>query len=263
MDLLQALILGIIQGLTEFLPVSSSGHLEIGKVLLGVEVKESLNFSVAVHGATVLSTIVVFWKDIVTLIKGLFKFKWNEETRFIALIIVSMVPVGIVGVFFKDSVENLFNGKLLLVGFMLLVTATLLTLSMVIKHKSEKELTFFDALIIGIAQAVAVLPGLSRSGATIATGLILGKPRTEVARFSFLMVLIPILGANFLDIISGDLTSEVSVGFLPILVGAIAAFVVGLFACKFMIRLISQKRLTWFAVYCALVGLVAITFSII
>lgn len=263
MDLLQALILGIIQGLTEFLPVSSSGHLEIGKVLLGVEVKESLNFSVAVHGATVLSTIVVFWKDIVTLVKGLFKFKWNEETRFIALIVVSMIPVGIVGVFFKDSVESLFNGKLLFVGFMLLVTATLLALSMIIKPKKEKELTFFDALVIGIAQAVAVLPGLSRSGATIATGLMLGKRRTEVAKFSFLMVLIPILGANFLDIVTGDLTSEASVGFLPILVGFIAAFIVGLFACKFMIRLISQKRLTWFAVYCAVVALIAITFSII
>ncbi|MFA5647408.1 MAG: undecaprenyl-diphosphate phosphatase [Bacteroidales bacterium] len=263
MDLLQALILGIIQGLTEFLPVSSSGHLEIGKVLLGVEVKESLNFSVAVHGATVLSTIVVFWKDIVTLIKGLFKFKWNEETRFIALIFVSMIPVGIVGVFFKDSVESLFNGKLLFVGFMLLITATLLTLSMIIKPKSEKDLTFFDAFIIGIAQAVAVLPGLSRSGATIATGLMLGKRRTEVAKFSFLMVLIPILGANFLDIVTGDLTSEASVGFLPILVGFIAAFIVGLFACKFMIRLISQKRLTWFAVYCAVVAVIAITFSVI
>lgn len=262
MDLLQALILGIIQGLTEFLPVSSSGHLEIGKVLLGVEVKESLNFSVAVHGATVLSTIVVFWKDIVTLVKGLFRFRWNEETRFIALIAVSMVPVGIVGVFFKDSVESLFTGNLMLVGFMLLITAVLLGLSMIIKHKQEKELKFFDAFVIGIAQAVAVIPGISRSGATIATGLMLGKRRSDVARFSFLMVLIPILGANFLDIVSGDLTSDTSVGLMPILVGFIAAFTVGLFACKFMIRLINQKRLTWFAVYCAAVALLAIIFSI-
>ena len=262
MDLLQALILGIIQGLTEFLPVSSSGHLEISKVLLGVEVKESLNFSVAVHGATVLSTIVVFWKDIVALLKGLFKFKWNEETRFVALIFVSMIPVGIVGVFFKDSVESLFNGNLILVGFMLLVTATLLGLSMIIKHKREKDLNFFDALIIGIAQAIAVLPGISRSGATIATGLMLGKRRADVARFSFLMVLVPILGANFLDIVSGDLTSDTSIGILPILVGFVGAFSVGLFACKFMIRLINQKRLTWFAVYCAVVAVIAITFSI-
>ena len=204
MDLLQALILGIIQGLTEFLPVSSSGHLEIGKVLLGVDVEESLSFSIAVHGATVFSTILVFRKDIVILLKGLFRFQWNEETRFIAMILLSMIPVGLVGVFFKDSVESLFTGNLLLVGSMLLITATLLALSMAIKNKREKEIGFFDALIIGVAQAFAVLPGISRAGATIATGLMLGKKRPEVARFSFLMVLLPILGANLLDIVKGD-----------------------------------------------------------
>jgi undecaprenyl-diphosphatase len=258
MDIIQALILGIIQGLTEFLPVSSSGHLEIGKVLLGVELKESLSFSIAVHGATVLSTIVVFRNDIANLIKGLFKFKWNEETRFVALILFSMIPVGIVGVFFKDTAENLFNGNLLLVGFMLLITAGLLTLSMVIKHNQEKEITFFDALIIGIAQAVAVIPGISRSGATIATGLMLGKPRSEVARFSFLMVLIPILGANFLDIIKGDFSSDAGAGTLAIIVGFISAFVVGFFACKFMISLIKKKKLIWFAIYCTIVGVISI-----
>lgn len=258
MDVIQALILGIIQGLTEFLPVSSSGHLEIGKVLLGVDVEESLSFSVAVHGATVLSTIVVFWKDIVALTKGLFKFRWNEETKFIALIAVSIIPVGIVAVFFKDSVENLFSGKILLVGFMLLVTAILLTLSTVIKHKKEKDITFRDALIIGVAQAVAVIPGISRSGATIATGLMLGKRRPEVARFSFLMVLIPILGANFLDIISGSFSSEAGAGALPIVVGFVSAFVVGVFACKIMIKLINQNRLIWFALYCAVVAIIAI-----
>lgn len=263
MDFIQALILGIIQGLTEFLPVSSSGHLEIGKVLLGVEVKESLSFSVAVHGATVLSTIVVFWKDIISLFKGLFQFKWNEETRFVFLILVSMIPVGIVGVFFKDKVEAFFDGNLLVVGFMLLITAILLTLSMVIKHKQERDLNFFDALVIGIAQAFAVLPGISRSGATIATGLMLGKRRSDVARFSFLMVLIPILGANFMDVISGDFSSEAGVGIMPIIVGFVAAFVVGLFACKLMISLIKQKRLIWFAIYCAVVGSIAITTYII
>lgn len=262
MDIIQALILGIIQGLTEFLPVSSSGHLEIAKILLNVEVKETLSFSVAVHGATVLSTIVVFWKDIVTITKGLFKFRWNEETKFVAFIIISMIPVGLVGAFFKDSVEELFNGNILLVGLMLLVTAVLLTLSMVIKHKKEKEITFRDAFIIGIAQAVAVIPGISRSGATIATGLMLGKRRPEVARFSFLMVLIPILGANFLDIISGSFSSDAGVGTLPIIVGFVSAFVVGLFACKIMIKLINQKRLIWFALYCAVVAIIAITSSI-
>ncbi|MDD2195726.1 MAG: undecaprenyl-diphosphate phosphatase [Bacteroidales bacterium] len=258
MDVIQALILGIIQGLTEFLPVSSSGHLEIGKVLLGVDVEESLSFSVAVHGATVLSTIVVFWKDIVSLIKGFFKFRWNEETKFIALIAVSMIPVGIVGVFFKDSVESLFSGKILLVGFMLLVTAILLTLATVIKRKRETDITFRDALIIGVAQAIAVIPGISRSGATIATGLMLGKRRPEVARFSFLMVLIPILGANFLDIMSGSFSSEAGAGVLPIFVGFISAFVVGVFACKIMIKLINQNRLIWFALYCVVVATIAI-----
>lgn len=258
MDVIQALILGIIQGLTEFLPVSSSGHLEIGKVLLGVDVEESLSFSVAVHGATVLSTIVVFWKDIVSLIKGFFKFRWNEETKFIALIAVSMIPVGIVGVFFKDSVESLFSGKILLVGFMLLVTAILLTLATVIKRKRETDITFRDALIIGVAQAIAVIPGISRSGATIATGLMLGKRRPEVARFSFLMVLIPILGANFLDIMSDSFSSEAGAGVLPIFVGFISAFVVGVFACKIMIKLINQNRLIWFALYCVVVATIAI-----
>lgn len=262
MSFLQALILGIIQGLTEFLPVSSSGHLEIGKVLLGVDVEESLSFSVAVHGATVLSTIVVFWKDIVTLFKGLFKFQWNWETKYVTLIVFSMIPVGIVGVFFKDSVETLFSGHILLVGLMLLVTAILLALSMVIKHKSEKEIGFVDAFIMGLAQAVAVIPGISRSGATIATGLMLGNRRPEVARFSFLMVLIPILGANFLDIVGGNFSSEASAGTMAIIVGFIAAFVVGVFACKAMIKLVTQNRLIWFALYCAVVALVAIGWSL-
>jgi undecaprenyl-diphosphatase len=258
MDILQALILGIIQGLTEFLPVSSSGHLEIGKVLLGVNVEETLSFSIAVHGATVLSTIAVFRKDIASIVAGLFRFSWNEETRMVAMIIFSMIPVAIVGVFFKDHVEAMFTGNLLLVGSMLLVTAMLLLLSTVIKHKKEKPINFFDAFIIGIAQAVAVIPGISRAGATIATGLMLGKNKAEVARFSFLMVLIPILGANFLDILKGDFSSEAATGMLPLIVGFIAAFFVGYLACSWMVSLIKKGKLLWFAIYCAVVGLISI-----
>jgi undecaprenyl-diphosphatase len=258
MDILQALILGIIQGLTEFLPVSSSGHLEIGKVLLGVNVEETLSFSIAVHGATVLSTIVVFRNDIVSIIKGLLRFAWNEETRLVAMIVFSMLPVAIVGVFFKDQVETLFTGNLLLVGSMLLVTATLLALSSLITHKKEKPIGFFDALVIGVAQAVAVIPGISRAGATIATGLMLGKNKPEVARFSFLMVLIPILGANLLDIAKGDFSSDAGTSFLPLIVGFIAAFIVGFLACKWMVSLIKRGKLFWFAIYCTVVGLVSI-----
>jgi undecaprenyl-diphosphatase len=263
MNFLQALILGIIQGLTEFLPVSSSGHLEIGKVLLGVEVTESLAFSVAVHGATVLSTIVVFRKDIISLIVGVLKFKWNQETRFTMMIMLSLIPVVIVGLFFKEEVESLFNGNLLLVGSMLLITALLLALPYLIKHRQERSIGFLDALIIGIAQAFAVIPGISRSGATIATGLMLGNRRPEVARFSFLMVLIPIIGANFLDLIKGDFSSGAGVGIPAIIVGSIAAFVFGFIACRWMISLINRGKLIWFAVYCAIVGLMSILFVIL
>ncbi len=258
MDLLQALILGIIQGLTEFLPVSSSGHIEIGKVLLGVNAEESLAFTVAVHGATVLSTIVVFRDDIAKIIGGVFKFQWNSESQFAVNIFLSLLPVAIVGVFFKDKVEALFTGNLLLVGSMLLITATLLGLTMIIKHKQEKPIGLKDALIIGIAQAFAVIPGISRSGATIATGLILGKNKAEVARFSFLMVLIPILGANFLDIVKGDYTSDAGVGVWAIVVGFISAFAFGYIACRWMISLVKRGKLLWFAIYCSLVGLTSI-----
>jgi undecaprenyl-diphosphatase len=263
MDLLHALILGIIQGLTEFLPVSSSGHLEIGKVLLGVEIEESLSFSVAVHGATMLSTLVVFRKDIAQIITGVLKFKWNTEMRFAVMILISMIPVGLVGIFFKDSVETLFNGNMLLVGCMLLVTATLLGLSTIIKHNNEKPIGFFDSLIIGVAQAFAVLPGISRSGATIATGLMLGNSKPEVARFSFLMVLLPILGANMLDILKGDFASEVGAGIPAIAIGFVAAFVVGFLACTWMISLVKKGKLIWFAAYCALAGSVAILSQIL
>lgn len=261
MSLIEAIILGVIQGLTEFLPVSSSGHLEIGKVLLGVDVEESLSFTVAVHGATVLSTIVVFWSEILSILKGVFKFRWNTETHFASLIIISMIPVGIVGVFLKDRVESLFTGNLLLVGFMLLITSSLLAISMYVKHKTERPIGYLDALIIGIAQAFAVIPGISRSGATISTGILLGKNKSEVASFSFLMVLIPIIGANLIDLLKGDFSSGASVSAAPIIAGFIAAFVAGFAACKWMVALIKRGKLIWFSIYCLVVGLVSIISS--
>lgn len=261
MDWIEALILGIIQGLTEFLPVSSSGHLEIGKNLFGIHSEESIYFTIAVHGATVLSTIVVFWKDIIGLFKGLFQFKWNEETKYIAKIIVSMIPVGFVGVFLKDDVKTLFTGQnMVFVGSMLLITATLLAFTY-FQKSGKREVNFKDALIIGIAQAFAVLPGISRSGSTIATGLLLGNKKETIAKFSFLMVLIPILGENFLDIISGEMTGAEGLGFTPIAIGFIAAFLSGLVACKWMINLVKRGKLIYFAIYCLSVGLIAILFG--
>ena len=259
MSWIEAIILGLIQGLTEFLPVSSSGHLAIGKALFGIETAD-LSFEVAVHAATVLATIVVFWKDIVKLLQGLFKFQMNAETRYILLILLSMVPVFIVGMFFKDSVEALFGSGLLVVGFALLVTALLLFLSETLAARRGGEggkVTWKSALWMGVAQAVAVVPGLSRSGSTIATGLLCGVKKEEVTRFSFLMVLIPILGEAFLDVVGGDF-GQSSVGMLPLLLGFAAAFVSGLFACKFMIAIVKKAKLRWFALYCALVGLACI-----
>jgi len=256
MSWIEALILGIIQGLTEFLPVSSSGHLELGKAILGIEAEESLMFSIAVHGATVLSTIIVFRKEILELFAGLFKFKLNEETHYIAKIIVSMIPVGIVGVFLKDELKALFDGNVILVGSMLLVTAALLAFTYYAKER-EKKITYKNAFFIGIAQALAVLPGISRSGATISTGLLLGNKRPEVAKFSFLMVLLPIIGENFLDITSGEMAAS-SIGTTPLLVGSVAAFITGLLACTWMLRIVKRGKLIWFAVYCAIIGITAI-----
>lgn len=262
MNWIEALILGIIQGLTEFLPVSSSGHLELGKVILGVDAERSLVFTVLVHGATVLSTIVVFHKDILQLIKGLFAFRWNQETRYIAMIFFSMIPVAVVGLFFKDEVEGFFTGNLVLVGSMLLITATMLLFTH-FKKSNKREITFLDSIIIGIAQAMAVLPGISRSGSTISTGLMLGNQRAAVARFSFLMVLIPIIGANFKDIIDGDLTGSDSIGGIPLIVGFIAAFISGLIACKWMIGLVKRGKLIYFSIYCYIVGLISITYGLL
>ncbi len=262
MSWIEALILGLIQGLTEFLPVSSSGHLEIGKYLLGIEPGDNLIFTVMVHGATVLSTLVVFRKDIIKILTGLFQFQWNEETRYIMMIVVSMIPIAIVGLFFKDTVEAVFDSPniLMIVGFMLLITALILAIAYY-RKSGDKEITFGNAFIIGIAQTIAVMPGISRSGATIATGLILGTKKESVAKFSFLMVLIPILGENFLSILSYEApltASAAGVGVFPLAVGFIAAFISGLLACTWMINIVKRGKLIWFAIYCFVVALIAI-----
>lgn len=261
MNWLEALLLGLIQGLTEFLPVSSSGHLELGKVILGVEAKSSLMFTVLVHGATVLSTIVVFWKDIFRLIKGLFAFRWNDETKFVAKIFISMIPVAIIGLFFKEEVESFFTGNLVLVGFMLLVTASMLLFTH-FKKSNTRLVGFLDSFIIGVAQAIAVLPGISRSGSTISTGLLLGNVRADAARFSFLMVLIPIIGANLKDLMDVGLAGNGQVGATPLLVGFLAAFISGLIACKWMIGIVKKGKLIYFSIYCYIVGLTSILFGI-
>ncbi len=257
----EALILGLVQGLTEFLPVSSSGHLEIGKVLLNVEVKESLTFTVLVHFATVLSTITVFRKEIKNLSIGLFQFKWNEETKYVSKILVSMIPVLIVGILFREEVESLFSGNLRLVGGALLLTALLLISTQLVKP-GKKKIPFLDALLMGIAQAIATVPGISRSGATIATGLLLKNERSDVAKFSFLMVLIPIIGAALLDILSmSSSPSETGIATGSLIIGFLAAYLSGYLACTWMINLVKKGKLYWFAIYCAIVGIVSIIFA--
>lgn len=256
MSLTEAIILGIIQGLTEFLPVSSSGHLEIGKFLFGIDPEKNLYYTIAVHGATVLSTIVVFRREIAALLSGLFRFKMNDETSYILKLIVSMIPVGITGVFFRDSVEQLFSGSMLFIGLMLLVTALLLASGHFLKRK-ERKINYPDAFIIGIAQAFAVIPGISRSGATISTGMMLGNRKDELARFSFLMVLIPVIGANLLEMTSGEIASG-DTSIFVILSGALAAFVSGLIACRWMVSLVRNSKMIWFSLYCAILGLIAI-----
>jgi len=262
MNTWDATLLGIIQGLTEFLPVSSSGHLELGKAILGDHSvpEESLLFTVVLHFATALSTIVVFRKDIYVLIAGLLKFKWNEETIFSVKIILSMIPAVIVGLLFEEQLEALFSGKVMLVGFMLLVTALLLFLADR-AHHTGKKVSFKDAFVIGISQAIAMLPGISRSGATISTSVLLGNDKSKAARFSFLMVVPLILGKIAKDVMSGDLSAESA--HLPTLgIGFIAAFVSGLVACTWMLQLVRKSKLKWFSVYCAIVGIIAIVVSL-
>ena len=264
MDWFQALILGLIQGLTEYLPVSSSGHLTIGQEIFGITGGDNLMFDVAVHVATVCSTLVVLWSEIEWIVKGLFKGRMNEETRYVLNILVSMIPVGIVGFFFKDQVEAVFGSGLLIVGIMLLVTASLLVFSYYAKPRQKEKISMRDAFIIGVAQACAVMPGLSRSGSTIATGLLLGNKKERLAQFSFLMVIPPILGEALLDSVKVAKGEDVfgSIGTLPLVVGFLAAFLSGCFACKWMINIVKRGKLIWFGVYCAVAGLVAIAYSL-
>ena len=257
MEWFEALILGLIQGLTEYLPVSSSGHLAIGSALFGIEGEENLAFTIVVHIATVFSTLVVLWGEIVWIFKGLFKGRMNDETRYVINIIVSMIPVGIVGVFFKDEVEAIFGSGLLIVGCCLLLTALLLAFSYYYKPKQKAAISMRDAFIIGLAQACAVLPGLSRSGSTIATGLLLGNDKSKLAQFSFLMVMPPILGQALLDGVALAQGENIA-GDIPLsslLIGFIAAFVSGCLACKWMINIVKRGKLIYFAIYCAIVGL--------
>ena len=262
---IEALILGILQGLTEYLPVSSSGHLAIGSALFGVEGEENLAFTILVHVATVLSTLVVLWKEVAWLFKGLFEWKMNDATRYIINIIISMIPVGIVGLFFKDKVEEIFGSGLLIVGIMLLLTASLLAFSYYARPRQKEKISKRDAFIIGIAQACAVMPGLSRSGSTIATGLLLGNKKEKLAQFSFLMVIPPILGEALLDVVKmakggvAAVAGDTSLSALAI--GFAAAFIAGCFACKWMIDIVKRGKLIYFAIYCAVVGIVTILLS--
>ena len=269
MEWFEAVLLGLIQGLTEFLPVSSSGHLEIGKVLLGVETTDDLLFTTMVHAATVLSTIMVFRKQVWDLLKGFFcgikgikvtkeGVICNDQTDYLLKMVVSMIPVFIVGVFLKDQVESLF-GSIMVVGFALIVTALLLFFSDYASRPGRKSIfpaneyrngiSYWQAFAVGLGQAFAVIPGLSRSGTTISTGLICGVKREVMAQFSFLMVLVPILGETFLELIGGEFGAS-SVGALPLILGFVSAFASGLFACKVMIALVKKAKLSWFALYC-------------
>jgi len=265
MSWIEALILGLVQGLTEFLPVSSSGHLVIGKELLGVQVNPDAEttFEVLVHCATVLSTIFVFRNEIWKLFQGLFRFRMNEETQYVIKICISMIPVLVVGLFFKKQVKDIFGEGVVLVGGMLLVTAILLTFTHFVKFRQGKEISYLDAFIIGVSQAIAVLPGLSRSGATISTGLLLGNRKEDIARFSFLMVLVPVLGETFLNVAGGDFSPKVSgIPMSAMMAGFTAAFVSGLFACKVMIAIVKQSKLVYFAGYCAVVGAMALIWQL-
>ncbi|MFT5761351.1 MAG: undecaprenyl-diphosphatase [Polaribacter sp.] len=262
MDFIEAIVLGIIQGLTEFLPVSSSGHLELAKAILGDTSvpQESLTFTVVLHFATALSTVVVFRKEVAEIFKGLFQFKWNEESKFSLKIIVSMIPAVIVGLLFEKELEAFFGGKILLVGSMLLVTAVLLLLADRAKQ-TDKKVSYLNAILIGVSQAIAMLPGISRSGATISTSVLLGVDRSKAARFSFLMVVPLIFGKIAKDLMSGEINFDSS-EILPLSAGFLAAFIAGLLACTWMISLVKKSKLSYFAIYCAVVGVIAIGYSL-
>lgn len=265
MGWLEALILGLVQGFTEYLPVSSSGHLAIGSALFGIEGEESLSFTIVVHVATVMSTLVILWKEIDWIFRGLFKFEMNAETKYVINLLISMIPIFVVGIFFKDQVEAIFGSGLTIVGCMLLVTASLLAFSYYYKPKEKANITKLDAFIIGIAQACAVLPGLSRSGSTIATGLLLGDNKAKLAQFSFLMVIPPILGEALLDgvkMIKGESMTD-AIPALSLIVGFLAAFVAGCIACKWMINIVKRGKLIYFAIYCGIVGMATLIYSFI
>lgn len=268
MEWWEAFLLGLVQGLTEFLPVSSSGHLTIFREILGVDPEGFLDFTVTVHFATVLSTIVVFWSVVVKILKGLLKFRYNDETDYFLKICVSMIPVAIVGLFFKDKVEALFGGGIATVAVCLIVTAVLLLFSDFFRFKglSAKEyrngISYWQAALVGLGQACAVAPGLSRSGTTIATGLVCGVKRENMAQFSFLMVLVPIIGEQLLsviDMVSGEGMAP-AIGVVPLLCGFVAAFISGLFACKLMVALVKKSKMRWFALYCAVVAVLLLIF---
>ena len=264
MSWIEALLLVLVQGLTEYLPVSSSGHLAIGSALFGIAGEDNLTFTIVVHVATVLSTLVILWKEIAWIFRGLFQFQWNTETRYVLNIIVSMIPVGIVGLFFKDTVEGIFGSGLLVVGCMLLVTASLLAFSYYAKPRQKESISLKDAFIIGLAQACAVMPGLSRSGSTIATGLLLGNSKATLAQFSFLMVIPPILGEALLDVLklmTGEALGGTELPMSALVVGFLAAFVSGCVACKWMINVVKRGKLIYFAIYCAIAGLVTLAVS--
>ena len=263
MDILEAIVLGIIQGLTEFLPVSSSGHLELAKAILGDNsaAEQSLTFTVVLHFATALSTIVVFKNEVEEILRGLLQFKWNSEFKFSLKIIISMLPAVIVGLVFEKELESLFGGKILLVGCMLLLTAVLLLFADKAKS-TKKEVSYLNAVIIGFSQAIAMLPGISRSGATISTSVLLGVDRTRAAKFSFLMVVPLIFGKIGKDLVSGNLNLQSS-EIIPILIGFISAFISGLLACKWMISIVKRSKLSYFSIYCAIIGSVAIVYALL
>lgn len=263
MSYLEAIILGIIQGLTEFLPVSSSGHLELVKAIFGDDAlpQESLTFTVVLHFATAMSTIVIFRKEIFEILKGLFQFKWNEELQFSLKIILSMIPAVVIGLLFEKEMEIFFSGQILLVGFMLIITALLLLFANKAKQ-TDKIVSYKNAIIIGISQAIAILPGISRSGATISASVLLGVDRTKAARFSFLMVVPLILGKVGKDILGGEISFE-NANFGQMSIGFLAAFISGLFACNWMITLVKRSKLTYFSIYCFIIGVIAISYALL
>jgi len=265
MSLIEAFILGIVQGLTEFLPVSSSGHIEIVKVLLGVEIKEALLFTVVLHLATAFSTILIYRKDIVSIIGGCFSRDWNADKKFAILVVISMIPAVFVGLFLEEQIEDLFSGNMILVGLMLLLTALVLYISDSVKKMGDSKVTWIQATYLGIIQAIAILPGISRSGATIASGVIFGIKREVAAKFSFLMVLPLILGASAKKLMEYQEVSSHAESDLPtlaLIIGFSAAFISGLLALRWMIQLVQRSQLKWFSLYCLIVGCIAITYGL-